>query len=162
MRERSPRGSGACAFVGLDFDCTITVRHFYKCIAAWFAKGWQLEHEANLLMGKPFGHPHCADFTAWLKKEGVKLEDGPQRKENTRRPAGALWERFANSLTCIGALPHAILRGRVVLRMVSAVEVLNAKLGPEKFKLLIREAERLFVQRPFIRSSLGAKIGLRR
>ena len=47
--------------IGLDFDCTITVRHFYKSVA-------------NLLMGKPMAHPHCAIFHAWLKKEGVKLE----------------------------------------------------------------------------------------
>ena len=43
--------------IGLDFDCTITVRHFYKSVA-------------NLLMGKPMAHPHCAIFHAWLKKEG--------------------------------------------------------------------------------------------
>ena len=50
----------------------------------------------------------------------------------------------------------------VVLRMVSAVEVLNAKLGQEKFKLLIREAHSCSMLRPFIRSSLEGKIGSRR
>lgn len=68
-RSRSPKAAGAAGgvvdtaspLIGLDFDCTITVRHFYKSIA-------------NLLMGKPMAHPHCAFLNAWLKRQNVKLE----------------------------------------------------------------------------------------
>ncbi|CAK9081529.1 unnamed protein product, partial [Durusdinium trenchii] len=62
-RSRSPRGSGAPdSFIGLDFDCTITIRHYYKCIA-------------EKLLGKQvFSHPHSAVFNAWLKRHRVNLE----------------------------------------------------------------------------------------
>ncbi|CAJ1434826.1 unnamed protein product [Effrenium voratum] len=55
-RSRS-RASSSDRFVGLDFDCTITVRHYYKCLAT------------GLVMGRPSGHPHCPAFMAWLRRE---------------------------------------------------------------------------------------------
>ncbi|CAE7351866.1 unnamed protein product [Symbiodinium sp. CCMP2592] len=59
-RGAPPRHATACSgFIGLDFDCTITVRHFYKCLAC------------GIVMGKPSAHPHCRDFVAWLRKAGV-------------------------------------------------------------------------------------------
>eukprot|EP00439_Symbiodinium_sp_Y106_P056499 s122_g7.t3 len=59
-RGAPPRhATASSSFIGLDFDCTITVRHFYKCLAC------------GIVMGKPSAHPHCRDFVAWLRKAGV-------------------------------------------------------------------------------------------
>lgn len=48
--------------VGFDFDCTITVRHFFKVFAWGYAQGH---------MGV---HAHCKNFLDWCEERGVSPE----------------------------------------------------------------------------------------
>jgi len=45
--------------LGFDFDCTLTVRHFYK-VFAW-----------GYLSGNAASHPHYQEFVAWCKERGI-------------------------------------------------------------------------------------------
>eukprot|EP00928_Gymnodinium_smaydae_P040549 TRINITY_DN27491_c0_g1_i1.p1 TRINITY_DN27491_c0_g1~~TRINITY_DN27491_c0_g1_i1.p1 ORF type:complete len:351 (-),score=81.23 TRINITY_DN27491_c0_g1_i1:54-1076(-) len=47
--------------VGFDFDCTLTVRHFFKVFAHGFLKGDMT------------AHPHCAAFGAWCKSRRLPV-----------------------------------------------------------------------------------------
>lgn len=47
------------ALLGLDFDCTITVRHFYKCMVL------------GIFMRKPQAHAHCPAMFEWLQQNGI-------------------------------------------------------------------------------------------
>ena len=93
-------------FVGLDFDCTITVRHFYKCVAP--RHGGAPSSEAAVL-GQP---PHGEAFwpSPLRRLHGVAEERGREvggLAGAIPECVGVLWERRANSLMCIGALAHA-------------------------------------------------------
>eukprot|EP00929_Paragymnodinium_shiwhaense_P018465 TRINITY_DN12919_c0_g1_i1.p1 TRINITY_DN12919_c0_g1~~TRINITY_DN12919_c0_g1_i1.p1 ORF type:complete len:292 (-),score=27.06 TRINITY_DN12919_c0_g1_i1:255-1079(-) len=51
---------GKTSVIGFDFDCTLTVRHFFKVFAMGYLKG-------NMLV-----HDHCAAFAAFCKARGIK------------------------------------------------------------------------------------------
>lgn len=55
--KRQPVG-----FIGFDFDCTLTVRHFFKCFCHGYAQG------------NRFGHAHCEAFYEWCSRHGVEAE----------------------------------------------------------------------------------------
>merc|ERR1712159_598493 len=48
--------------IGFDFDCTLTVKHFYK-IFAW-----------GYTQGNPQIHPHCGAFFRWCEEQGLKFQ----------------------------------------------------------------------------------------
>lgn len=58
----SPSRDSPEALVGFDFDCTLTVRHFYKVFAWGYGQG---NHTV---------HPHCKDFVEWCKDHDVAPE----------------------------------------------------------------------------------------
>jgi hypothetical protein len=59
----------ALPFIGFDFDCTITVRHYYKCLA------W------GLASGNEAAHGHCKALFDWLRVRNIPLR-APQQQSN--------------------------------------------------------------------------------
>lgn len=60
--------SGA-PLIGFDFDCTITVRHYYKCLA-WGLAG-----------GNESAHPHCKVLFDWLRARKISPQ-APHGNQN--------------------------------------------------------------------------------
>mmetsp|Transcript_46153 Transcript_46153/g.83175 ORF Transcript_46153/g.83175 Transcript_46153/m.83175 type:complete len:239 (+) Transcript_46153:112-828(+) len=55
------RAAPAARFVGFDFDCTLTVRHFFKVFAWCYAQ-------------RSSAHPHCKAFYDWCRERDVEHE----------------------------------------------------------------------------------------
>mmetsp|Transcript_109312 Transcript_109312/g.308482 ORF Transcript_109312/g.308482 Transcript_109312/m.308482 type:complete len:285 (-) Transcript_109312:235-1089(-) len=55
--------------IGFDFDCTITVRHFYKVFAFGYVRGD---------MG---AHSHCAAFCDWCRQNDIEVEEPPPHRQ---------------------------------------------------------------------------------
>lgn len=50
-------------FIGFDFDCTLTVRHFYKCFCFCYANGQR------------GAHPHGEALYQWCSQHGIEAEN---------------------------------------------------------------------------------------
>ena len=80
---RAGAGAGPRCLIGFDFDCTLTVRHFFKV----FAHGY--------LKGDMTAHPHCAAFAAFCKQRKLPAKVGPVPPGLWQgNPMGAVLEAF--------------------------------------------------------------------
>lgn len=72
-------------FVGFDFDCTLTTRHFFKS----FAWGY--------LGGNPRVHEHAEELNKWCKENGVEFKYCGDEDEKRRDPMNAAIESMCRS-----------------------------------------------------------------
>eukprot|EP00929_Paragymnodinium_shiwhaense_P029114 TRINITY_DN16762_c0_g1_i3.p1 TRINITY_DN16762_c0_g1~~TRINITY_DN16762_c0_g1_i3.p1 ORF type:complete len:581 (+),score=122.18 TRINITY_DN16762_c0_g1_i3:92-1834(+) len=66
--------------IGFDFDCTLTVKHFFKIFA------WGYMH-SNLQ-----AHPHCMDFFKWCEEHELGFE--PIRQPDQHDPMNCALDHF--------------------------------------------------------------------
>mmetsp|Transcript_77461 Transcript_77461/g.214206 ORF Transcript_77461/g.214206 Transcript_77461/m.214206 type:complete len:246 (-) Transcript_77461:120-857(-) len=82
------RDGGASKWLlGFDFDCTLTVRHFYK-VFAW-----------GYTQGSASAHVHCEAFFSWCRDHNVEpeMQEAPRNRQDLSDPMGLAIECFCRS-----------------------------------------------------------------